>query len=70
MEEIQISAADSATSDAVSLTDRQARALGQLCKRISLRECRENSTSDDEARAMLQACEAIRELLWQFYDLR
>jgi hypothetical protein len=44
----------------VTLSERQAIALAELCKRIGWSDCRNNAVSDDEAERMLTAMDKVR----------
>lgn len=50
---------DDGTSGQVELTDDQALALAQLCKRITFNDCRENAVSNDEAYLMIDATNVV-----------
>ena len=45
----------------LTLSEAQAQALAELCKRIGYSECRGLSVSDDEARDMLHGLSKLRE---------
>jgi hypothetical protein len=47
------------------LTEAQAFALAELCKRIGWSDARQLSVSDDECRARLVACDHVRSALQQ-----
>ncbi|MBK6743621.1 MAG: hypothetical protein IPG66_11845 [Hydrogenophilales bacterium] len=47
----------------VTLTDDQAWALAQLCKRICFTDCRSNAVSNDEAYQMIDATSLVGRVL-------
>lgn len=55
----------------VELTDAEAWALAELCKRITYNECRANAVSEDEAYQMIYATSKVRDLLARVgYEVR
>ena len=49
----------------MQLTEAEAYALADLCKRIGWRDVTSLAVDEDEARVMLQACDRVREALAQ-----
>lgn len=55
--------ANSAVMIELSMTDEQAEAVAQLCKRIALSDCRQLSANDDEAYQMQAGLNELQKAL-------